>query len=238
MEATKGDRSMNQVSATAACCAEQVSHEELLGRLDGVLEEYRGKPGALIPVLQIAQGIFGYLPEDVMKRVALKMGKSYSEVAGVVGFYSYFSTVPRGKHLVRVCLGTACYVRGGKLVLEALKDELAIEVGSTTADGQFSLEVARCFGACGLAPTIMIDEDVHQRVKPLKLRAILEQYTNGNAPASKKAVGAKKATVKKAAGGPVGAVARPGGGKVKRTVARKPAKRPASKTAARKGAAR
>ncbi len=194
-------------------------------------------------MLQIAQGIFGYLPEDVMKRVALKMGKSYSEVAGVVGFYSYFSTVPRGKHLVRVCLGTACYVRGGKLVLETLKDELAVEVGGTTADGQFSLEVARCFGACGLAPTIMIDEDVHQRVKPLKLRAILEQYANGNAPASKKTAGTKKTAVtkpavKKAAGGPVGAVARPGGGKAKRSVARKPAKRPASKTAARKGAKR
>jgi len=222
---------MNQVSATAACCGEQASHEELLARLDGVLEEYRGKPGALIPVLQIAQGIFGYLPEDVMKRVALKLGKSYSEVAGVVGFYSYFSTVPRGKHLVRVCLGTACYVRGGKLVLEALKDELGIEVGGTTADGQFSLEVARCFGACGLAPTIMIDEDVHQRVKPLKLRAILDQYANGKSPAKKAAPkaakklaapkAAKKPAAKKAAGTP--------GGKAKRTVARRPAKRPAVK---------
>ena len=228
---------MNQVSATAACCGEQASHEELLGRLDGVLEEYRGKPGALIPVLQIAQGIFGYLPEDVMKRVALKLGKSYSEVAGVVGFYSYFTTVPRGRHLVRVCLGTACYVRGGKLVLETLKDELAIEVGGTTDDGQFSLEVARCFGACGLAPTIMIDEDVHQRVKPLKLRAILEQYANGKAPAAKKAAAVRKPAAKKVAGGPVGAVARPGGGKAKRSVARKPAKPPAPKTAARKGGA-
>jgi NADH:ubiquinone oxidoreductase subunit E len=207
---------MNQVSATAACCGEQASHEELLGRLDGVLEEYRGKPGALIPVLQIAQGIFGYLPEDVLKRVALKMGKSYSEVAGVVGFYSYFSTVPRGKHLVRVCLGTACYVRGGKLVLEGLKQELGIEVGSTTADGQFSLEVARCFGACGLAPTIMIDEDVHQRVKPLRLRAILEQYANGKSPA-KKAGAAKKPGTQKAAGAP--------GGRGKRIAARKPVAR-------------
>jgi NADH-quinone oxidoreductase subunit E len=209
---------MNQVSATAACCGEQASHEELLGRLDGVLEEYRGKPGALIPVLQIAQGIFGYLPEDVLKRVALKMGKSYSEVAGVVGFYSFFSTEPRGKHLVRVCLGTACYVRGGKLVLEGLKQELAIEVGGTTADGQFSLEVARCFGACGLAPTIMIDEDVHQRVKPLKLRAILEQYANGKAPAkTPAAMAAKKRAARKAAGIPRG--------KGKRTAIRTPAAR-------------
>jgi len=214
---------MNQVSQAATCCGEQASHEELLGRLDGVLEEYRDKPGALIPVLQIAQGIFGYLPEDVLKRVALKLGKSYSEVAGVVGFYSYFSTVPRGKHLVRVCLGTACYVRGGKLVLETLKQELGVEVGGTTADGQYSLEVARCFGACGLAPTIMIDEDVHQRVKPLKLRAILEQYANGKAPARKPA--AKRPAAKK---GAVGAVARPRGkpgSAAKRTVARKPAQR-------------
>ncbi len=131
-----------------------------------MLAEYKGKPGALIPVLQIAQGIFGYLPEVAMKRIALGLGKSYSEVAGVVGFYSFFSTVPRGKHLVRVCLGTACYVRGGKQVLEACKQELGVDVGGTTPDGLFSLEVARCFGACGLAPTIMIDEDVHQRVKP------------------------------------------------------------------------
>lgn len=217
---------MNQVSATAACCGEQASHEELLARLDGVLEEYRGKPGALIPVLQIAQGIFGYLPEDVLKRVALRLGKSYSEVAGVVGFYSFFSTVPRGKHLVRVCLGTACYVRGGKLVLEALKQELGIDVGGTTADGRFSLEVARCFGACGLAPTIMIDEDVHQRVKPLKLRAILDQYADGKG--SMKAP--KAAAAKRVAGRP--------GGAAKRSAARRPAKRPASKNAVRKGAKR
>jgi NADH:ubiquinone oxidoreductase subunit E len=254
MEPTKGDRSMNQVSATAACCGEQASHEELLGRLDGVLAEYREKPGALIPVLQIAQGIFGYLPEDVMKRVALKLGKSYSEVAGVVGFYSYFSTVPRGRHLVRVCLGTACYVRGGKLVLEGLKDELGIEVGGTTPDGQFSLEVARCFGACGLAPTIMIDEDVHQRVKPLKLRAILEQYANGkrSAKASKKAAGAAKKTARRPAAKKVavGAVARPRVGAVarprgkpgstaQRTVARKPVPRGKPvRVAAKRGARR
>ena len=234
---------MKEASATATCCGEQASHEELLGRLDGVLEEYRGKPGALIPVLQIAQGIFGYLPEDVLKRVALKLGKSYSEVAGVVGFYSYFSTVPRGKHLVRVCLGTACYVRGGKLVLEGLKQELGIEVGGTTADGRFSLEVARCFGACGLAPTIMIDEDVHQRVKPLKLRAILEQYANGKGPAkaSKKAAAkaaakpaAKRPAAKKVTGRPGGAAARPGGSAGKRTAGRTPAKRAAVKRGARR----
>jgi len=97
-------------------------------------------------------------------------------VAGVVGFYSFFTTVPRGKHLVRVCLGTACYVRGGKQVLAGLKDLLRIEVGETSSDRLFSLDVGRCFGACGLAPVIMIDEDVHQRVKPARLAKILDQY--------------------------------------------------------------
>jgi len=164
------------VNATQCACGEQVSEEVLFGRLDTVLDEYRPKPGALIPVLQIAQGMFGYLPENVLKHVCLGLDKSYSEVAGVVGFYSFFSTVPRGKHLIRVCLGTACYVRGGKQVLDSLKQELKIDVGGTTEDRMFSLEVARCFGACGLAPAIMIDDDVLQRVKPTKVRGILEQY--------------------------------------------------------------
>jgi NADH:ubiquinone oxidoreductase subunit E len=185
---------MNETSQSArACggdkstCGGEATESQLMERLDEVLTEYQGKPGALIPVLQIAQGIFGYLPENVMKRVALRLGKSYSEVAGVVGFYSFFSTVPRGKHLVRVCLGTACYVRGGKQVLEDCRQELGIDVGGTTSDGLFTLEVARCFGACGLAPTIMIDEDVHQRVKAPKLRELFAGYRNGKvAPAAKK----------------------------------------------------
>lgn len=155
---------------------EQELDQELLTRLDGFLEEYRDKPGALIPVLQIAQGLFGYLPEAVLKRISIGLDKSYSEVSGVVSFYSFFSTVPRGKHLVRVCLGTACYVRGGKQVFDALKAELDIDVGGTTPDREFSLEVGRCFGACGLAPTIMIDDDVLQRVKPRKVRDILDGY--------------------------------------------------------------
>jgi NADH:ubiquinone oxidoreductase subunit E len=156
-------------------CAE-ATEEESLRCLDEVLMEYAGQPGALIPVLQIAQGLFGYLPESALRKISVALGKPYSEVAGVVGFYSYFTTVPRGKHLVRVCLGTACYVRGGKQVLSALKDLLRIEVGETTPDRVFSLDVGRCFGACGLAPVIMIDDDVHQRVKPARLSRILDQY--------------------------------------------------------------
>jgi len=154
----------------------EATEEELLARLDVVLKEYADTPGALIPVLQIAQAMFGYLPEEALKKIAVALDKPYSEVAGVVGFYSFFTTVPRGRHLVRVCLGTACYVRGGKQVLSELKNLLRVEVGETTSDRQFSLDVVRCFGACGLAPVIMIDDDVHQRVKPSRLAKILDQY--------------------------------------------------------------
>lgn len=163
---------------TACACAEEASQEELLKRLDEVLEQYKNKPGALIPVLQIAQGIIGYLPEAALKKVSLALNIPYSEVAGVVSFYSFFSTTMRGKHLIRVCLGTACYVRGGKRVLEALQQQLGVNVGETTSDRMFTLEVARCFGACGLAPAIMVNDDVHQRVKPNKVNEILEQYRN------------------------------------------------------------
>jgi NADH:ubiquinone oxidoreductase subunit E len=155
---------------------EEASEEELLARLDEVIEKYKSKPGALIPVLQVAQGIFGYLPEAALKRVALGLSKSYSEVAGVVSFYSFFSTVPRGKNIIRVCLGTACYVRGGLDVLEAIKTKLGIDVGETTEDRMFSLEVARCFGACGLAPAVSINDEVHRRVRPARINQMLAPY--------------------------------------------------------------
>ncbi len=166
-------------------CMEEASEEELLARLDEVIAEYKDKPGALIPVLQIAQAMFGYLPESALKKISLGLNKPYSEVAGVVTFYSFFSTQPRGKHMIRVCLGTACYVRGGKQVLSAIKDKLHIDVGETTKDRMFSLEVARCFGACGLAPAIMVDNDVHQRVKPARIQAILDQYIDKNTEKNK-----------------------------------------------------
>ena len=167
---------MIRPNESAPCACGQPSREELLARLDEVLARYEGKPGALIPVLQTAQGIFGYLPEAALKRISLKMNKPYSEVAGVVGFYSFFSTVPRGRNLIRVCLGTACYVRGGKNVLEAVKQKLGVDVGQTTPDRLFTLEVARCFGACGLAPVLTVNDDVHHRVKPNKIDDVLAKY--------------------------------------------------------------
>lgn len=160
------------------CCGECAEPDEaqLMAQFETMLPEYTDKPGGLIPALQVCQRLFGYLPRIAMERISEAFDKPYSEVAGVVSFYSFFSTVPRGRHLVRVCLGTACYVRGGKEVLQAIKHSLAIEVGETTEDRQFSLDVGRCFGACGLAPVIMVDDDVHQRVKPTKVGELLARY--------------------------------------------------------------
>jgi NADH:ubiquinone oxidoreductase subunit E len=183
MEFQPGARRSNSMTIDAdankaggCACGEEISEEECLARLDEVIERYKDKPGALIPVLQTAQAIFGYLPEVALKRIALGLGKPYSEVAGVVSFYSFFSTVPRGKHVIRVCLGTACYVRGGLQVLEAIKEKLGIDVGETTEDRMFTLEVARCFGACGLAPAVSIDDEVHRRVRAARVGQMLAPY--------------------------------------------------------------
>lgn len=155
-------------------CEEQ-QPEDIYPVLETVIQRYENK-GALIPTLQTAQNLLGWLPEEILGWVANRLSIPFSEVAGVVGFYSFFSTQPRGKHIVRVCLGTACYVRGGQEVLSALEKELGITVGETTEDREFSLEIGRCFGACGLAPVVMVDEDTHQRVRTDKLSEILQSY--------------------------------------------------------------
>lgn len=159
------------------------THEELsVGQtieiLDGIISDWSGKDGALIPVLQSAQNLLGYLPKEILIHVSERLDLPLSHVTGVVSFYSWFTTVPRGKHVVRVCMGTACYVRGGQEVLSAMKNALGIEVGETTEDQTFSLEVGRCFGACGLAPVVMIDDDTHQRVKSAKVKELLTPYAD------------------------------------------------------------
>lgn len=160
----------------AQACTHELSVEEALPIIDSIIASYRETRGALIPVLQQTQNLIGYLPEKALQHISEKMNMPYSEVSGVVTFYSFFSTVPRGKHVIRVCMGTACYVRGGKQVLEAIARDLDIEVGGTTGDRVFSLEVGRCFGACSLAPVVMINETVHQRVRPDKVHDLLSGY--------------------------------------------------------------
>ena len=156
-----------------AAGADQQSLEITRTELEAILASHQGEEGALIPVLQELQERIGYLPKPLLRVVGDRLGIPYSEVAGVVSFYSFFTTVPRGERTVRACLGTACYVRGGKEVLAALQDELGIGVGETTEDRRFSLEVGRCFGACGLAPVVVVNDEVHQRVKPSRLHELL-----------------------------------------------------------------
>jgi NADH:ubiquinone oxidoreductase subunit E len=163
-------------NGTCDCNCDKVTEEELLERLTNVVKTQKDVPGALIPMLQTTQNLFGYLPDSAIRMISRELDISYSEVAGVVGFYSYFSTTPKGKHTIRVCMGTACYVRGGQDVLNALQKQLNIKIGGTTDDKKFSLEVGRCFGACGLAPVVMVGDETFQRVKPTKLNEILNRF--------------------------------------------------------------
>lgn len=148
--------------------------------VDDILSGYQGNRSDLIPVLQRVQQTFGYLREEVIEHISAHLGIPLSEVTGVVTFYSYFTTSPPGRNTIRVCLGTACYVRGGKQVLEDLQKLLHVAVGETTGDRCFSLDIGRCFGACGLAPVLMVNEHIHQRVKATKLRELIEPYAKGD----------------------------------------------------------
>ncbi|MGI6332728.1 MAG: NAD(P)H-dependent oxidoreductase subunit E [Zhaonellaceae bacterium] len=147
-------------------------------QIANIIDLYRDKEGNLIQILHLAQQVYGYMPIELQRFIAEQLDKSLSEVSGVVTFYSFFSTKPRGKHTLRVCLGTACYVRGGKKLVEHLQKVLNVELGGTTEDRRFTFEVARCIGACGLAPTIMIDDEVYKQVTIQKLDAILAKYAN------------------------------------------------------------
>ena len=169
---------MSQMAAESrcACCCGEESEQVLQERIRQIAREYRGREGSLIQVLHMAQTIYGYLPLEVQQIVADELGLPLSEVSGVVTFYSFFSTQPRGEHTIRVCLGTACYVRGGKKIVERLQELLEVGVGDTTADRKFTLEVARCIGACGLAPAMSIDDTVYKQVKPERLESILARY--------------------------------------------------------------
>ncbi len=158
------------------CAGASSDLQDGLEELDAVIQKWKTRPGALMPVLQAAQQMCGYLSDAVMERVSQGLGIPKATVFGVATFYAFFSRVPRGKYVICVCMGTACYVRGGQHVLEALETELGITVGETTKDRLFSLETRRCFGACGLAPAIMVNETGHARVKPSDVRDLLTLY--------------------------------------------------------------
>ncbi|MDR1669095.1 MAG: NAD(P)H-dependent oxidoreductase subunit E [Oscillospiraceae bacterium] len=149
---------------------------EQMERLDGVIARHKGQPGAAMPILQEAQEIFGYLPEEVQLKVADALGLSLSEIYGVVSFYTQFSVNPKGKKQVAVCLGTACYVKGAADILERVENKIGCKAGSITQDGAFSVDATRCIGACGLAPVMTVDGDVYGRLQPDEVDGILEKY--------------------------------------------------------------
>jgi NADH:ubiquinone oxidoreductase subunit E len=149
---------------------------EKIAQLDEIIAKFKGKPGGLIPVLEEAQVALEYLPVSVQKKIAKGLNLPLSRVYGVVTFYSFFTMTPRGRHTVRVCLGTACYVRGGKALAETIEKNYGVKEGETTPDRKFTYESVRCLGACGLGPVVVVDNDVHGRVKPGKVKDILNAY--------------------------------------------------------------
>ena len=145
-------------------------------KLHAVIAEHKGDSGALMPVLQQAQDIYGYLPIEVQKIISNEMDIPLEKIYGVVTFYAQFSLYPKGKYNISVCLGTACYVKGAGDIYEKLQEVLGIGDGECTADGKFSLEACRCIGACGLAPVLTVNEDVYGRLTTDKVKEILDKY--------------------------------------------------------------
>jgi NADH-quinone oxidoreductase subunit E len=149
---------------------------DVMSKVDDVITVHKGKPGCLIPVLEECQAIAGYLPVELQEYIAYELNIPGSAVYGVVTFYSFFSMVPKGRHTVKACMGTACYVRGMGEVLNRIQSTYTLQVGGTSEDRRFSLESVRCIGACGLAPVMMVDSDTHGGMTPDKVKRVLDDY--------------------------------------------------------------
>ena len=150
--------------------------EQMWKHVDTIIQKYRGKKGALIPVLEECQKVCGYLPMEIQEKVSQGLGVSGAAIYGVVTFYSFFTMAPKGRHTIKVCLGTACYVRGGDENLEHIQKEIGVEGSGTTEDQRFSLEPVRCIGACGMAPAIIVDNDTYAQVSRNNVMDILDSY--------------------------------------------------------------
>jgi bidirectional [NiFe] hydrogenase diaphorase subunit len=161
--------------AVAPALTAHPSGDVRFASLDQTLAHYRHEPTALIQVLHAAQHLFGYLSADVLRYIAAALKLPLSQVYGVVTFYHFFTMVPRGKHQILVCTGTSCHVRGSKTILERMEQQLGIKEGETTKDNLFSLNSARCIGACALAPAIAIGDDVYGKLSPDKVPRLCQK---------------------------------------------------------------
>ncbi|MGI5851541.1 MAG: NAD(P)H-dependent oxidoreductase subunit E [Clostridiales bacterium] len=153
-----------------------LENQEKFQQLQKVIDEWKDKEGPLMPVLHSAQEIFGCLSLDVQKYISKEMDIPVSDIYGVATFYSQFTLKPKGKYRVGVCMGTACYVKGSQAILDELKKVLDLKEGETSEDGLFTLDATRCLGACGLAPIMMINDDVYGRLKPEDIKGIIDKY--------------------------------------------------------------
>jgi len=142
------------------------------------IQDHKDTPGVLMPVLQEAQEVFGYLPREIMQLISRSLKIPMAEIYGVATFYSQFSFIPKGKNIISVCLGTACYVKGAQAILEESEAVLGIKAGNTTPDLKFSIDSTRCVGDCSLAPVIVINEDVYAKVTKNKVKELIEKYRN------------------------------------------------------------
>ena len=158
------------------CCLDCGEIDIRFEKVKDITKKFKDMKGALIPVLHEVQKLFGYLPEQALQVVSEELNISMSEIYGVSTFYSQFTLEPKGEHIIKVCLGTACYVKGAQDILERFASALEVEVGKTTSDGKFTLEAARCLGACGLAPVLMVDDKVYGRLIPDDVIRIIEEY--------------------------------------------------------------
>ena len=145
-------------------------------KLLAVIEKHAGEKGAMMPILQEAQEIYGYLPYEVQEIIALKTGVSLEEIFGIVSFYAQFKLNPDGQYAIAVCLGTACYVKGSGDIINAISEKLGVAIGSTSPDGKYSIEATRCIGACGLAPVLTVNSDVYGNLTADDVPGILEKY--------------------------------------------------------------
>ncbi len=153
-----------------------MSDKAIYDELQSYIDEMKDTKGPLMPVMQKAQDLFGYLPYEVQKFIALGLDVPMTEVYGVATFYSQFNLEKQGEHSIGLCLGTACYVKGAQAILTKLEDELSVKAGETTTDGKFTLIGTRCLGCCGLAPVMMIDDDVYGQVTSDQIQDILKKY--------------------------------------------------------------
>lgn len=163
-------------NCNCGCGVNNAANEEMIKKARTIIDSKKNMAGPLIPVLHGIQDEFGYLPEEILKIVSEELSVSLSEIYGVATFYSFFSLEPKGEYIIRVCIGTACYVKGAQKILDKLSDDLGVEVGKTSEDGKFTLEGCRCIGACGLAPVITVNDKVYGRLAVEDIDDIIKEY--------------------------------------------------------------